>query len=116
MYLRAVIENSLKLNSTEIEQKQEILKTYDLIINQNYFSHEDNLLHQNEGLAMGAPSSALLSEIFLQYIESKFIIDILINHKILRYFQYVDHILIAYDLSIIDINSVLCKFNQMHRN
>lgn len=86
MYLRCIIESSLKLNSIETQQKQEFLKIYDLLINQNYFSHNVNLLCQNEKLPMGAPSSALLSKVFLQYIESNFITDILNINKVLEYF------------------------------
>jgi hypothetical protein len=59
-YLRDIIENSLKINSMKIQQTKDILKIYDLIINQNYFSHEGNILHQNGGLAMGSPSCALI--------------------------------------------------------
>jgi hypothetical protein len=65
---------------------------------------------------MGTPSSATLSEIFLQYIEENFIIDILINNKILGYFRYVDDTLMAYDQSVTDISSVLNEFNQIHQN
>jgi hypothetical protein len=39
---------------------------------------------------MGAPSSGLLSEILLQYIEENYIINILANNNILGYFRYVD--------------------------
>jgi hypothetical protein len=116
MYLRDIMENSLKLNSMEIRQTLEMLKIYDLLINKNYFSHEVNILHQNEGLAMGAPSSATLLEIFLQYIEENFIIDILIDNKILGYFRCVDDTFIAYDQSVTDINSVSNEFNQIHQN
>jgi hypothetical protein len=37
--LRHVIEDTLNYNLTEAKQKQEFLKIYDLIINQNYFFH-----------------------------------------------------------------------------
>jgi hypothetical protein len=35
-----------------------------VILNQNYFQHEDRIFLQKEGLAMGAPTSSILSEIF----------------------------------------------------
>jgi hypothetical protein len=57
--LRHITEDILDYNLTETKQKQEILKIYDLIINQNYFSHNGTVFHQKEGQAMGAPSSAL---------------------------------------------------------
>jgi hypothetical protein len=43
---------------------------------------------QQKGLARGAPSSSVLSEIFLQYLESTQIIDVLISNSILGYFRY----------------------------
>jgi hypothetical protein len=97
LHLREIIENSLMNNLVDTQQIQEILKIYDLVTSQNYFSHVDGILHQNDGLAMGAPSSAILSEVFLQYIEEIFITDILIQNKIIGYFRYVDDTLIIYD-------------------
>jgi hypothetical protein len=103
-------------NLVDIQQIQEILKIYDHTTSQNYFSHVDDILHQNDGLAMGAPSSAILCEVFLQYIEEIFITDILIQNKIKGYFRYVDDTLIMYDQTITNINTVLNEFNQIHHN
>jgi hypothetical protein len=100
----------------EVQQTQQTLKIYDLIINKNYFSHGGNILHQNEGSAMGTPSSTTLSEIFLQYIEDNFTVDIFLNNKILGYFLYVDDTLTAYDESITDISCLINQFNQIHQN
>ena len=43
---------------------------------------------------MGAPNSHIFFEIYLQYLENTKIIDILVEHNIIRYFPYVDDILI----------------------
>ncbi|GFG38459.1 hypothetical protein Cfor_11207 [Coptotermes formosanus] len=64
---------------------------------------------------MGAPSSAILSEFFLQYIESNQIINILTKNKILGYFRHADDILILYDHTSTD-NNLLNEFNQIHQN
>jgi hypothetical protein len=45
---------------------------------------------------MGAPSSAVLAEIYLQFIKCKNVYDILLKHKILGYYRYVDDILLIY--------------------
>jgi len=45
---------------------------------------------------MGAPTSSILSEIYLQYLENTEIFDILLKHHIIGYFRYVDDILIVY--------------------
>jgi hypothetical protein len=65
---------------------------------------------------MGAPSSALLSEIFLQYIEINHILNILTNNNILGYFRYVDDILIIYDHTTTNINTLLNEFNKIRQN
>jgi hypothetical protein len=100
---------------TETYYIQEMLPVYDLIIKQNYFSHEEHFWQQKEGLAMGAPFSALLSEIFLQFIEENYILNILTNNNILGYYRYVDDILIIYDHISTNINTLLNKFNQIHQ-
>jgi hypothetical protein len=59
--------------------------------------HIDHQYKQNEGLAMGAPTSAILVEILIQYIEHRNIINILQRHHITDYCKYVDEILIVYN-------------------
>jgi hypothetical protein len=86
-HLKHIIENGLKNNMIETQHIQEILTIYDLIVKQNYFLHNKKFWQQKTGLAMGAPSSALLSEIFLQYIEINHILNILTNSNILGYFR-----------------------------
>jgi hypothetical protein len=76
---------------------REIKLLTELIIKQNYFELNSKFYLQSQGLAMGAPSSALLSEIYLQYIEHNQIRDLLIKHKIISYHRYVDDILIVYN-------------------
>ena len=45
---------------------------------------------------MGAQTSSIFSEIYLQYIENTNILDILLEHRVTGYFRYVDDILIVY--------------------
>jgi hypothetical protein len=45
---------------------------------------------------MGAKSSTIHSEIFLQYIEFKFVIKIISKYKVLEYFLFLDDALIVY--------------------
>jgi hypothetical protein len=46
---------------------------------------------------MGAPTSAILAEVFLQYLEHRVIAEILNKHQITGYHRYVDNILIIYN-------------------
>jgi hypothetical protein len=62
---------------------------------------------------MGAPTSSLFSEIYLQHLEGTRIFDILVQHQIVGYFRFVDDILIAYRQSLTNIHEVLTKFNNL---
>jgi hypothetical protein len=96
-----------------VTKTNEYLKLYEVIRNQTYFTRSGNFYKQKEGLAMGAQSSAFLSEVYLQYIESNYVMDITTKYNILRYFRYVDIILIIYDSQNTDIHSVLNEFNKI---
>lgn len=56
---------------------------YDTVITQNYFTHNNTFFQQTNGLAMGSPSSETLMKLFLQYIESNFIVYLAEKHKLL---------------------------------
>lgn len=56
---------------------------------------------------MGAPTSCIFSEIYLQFLENTKIYDFLIKHRIIGYFRYVDDILIVYKDKITDIHKML---------
>jgi ABC-type nitrate/sulfonate/bicarbonate transport system ATPase subunit len=45
---------------------------------------------------MGAPTSSILSEVYLQHVENTMIYDLLIKHKVEGYFRYADDILVMY--------------------
>jgi hypothetical protein len=65
---------------------------------------------------MGAPSSAVLAEIYLQFLEHNNIYKTLIKHKTLGYFRYADGILLMYDDKHTDINLTLQEFNNILPN
>jgi hypothetical protein len=65
------------------------------ILGQNYFQFYNKVYKQKEGLAIGAPTTAVLSEIDLQYIQHICICKILQNNHISSYYRYVDDIVIV---------------------
>jgi hypothetical protein len=69
------------------------------ILEQNYFQFDNKYYKLKEGLAMGAPTSGILSEICLQYIEHTHVSKILQNHNIIGYYRYVDDVLIIYNIN-----------------
>jgi hypothetical protein len=65
---------------------------------------------------MGAPSSGVLSEIFLQHAEHPHLPRLTQKHKLINYFRYVDDILLIYDSLHTHIKDILDNFNSIHPN
>ena len=107
--------NILKLlctqNNIDKHISNEIITLTHTITNQNYFKFNNTYFAQTDGLAMGAPTSPTLSEIYLQYMENIHLYKILNKNNIIGYFRYVDDILIIYNQDLTDIDQVLDEFN-----
>jgi hypothetical protein len=101
-------------NETPITEKQGLGTLLNNILEHNYMQFNDQFYSQNEGLAMGAQTSAALAETFIQYLEHTKIIKILDKYQILDYYRYVDDILIVYNKNITDIENTLNAFNTVH--
>jgi hypothetical protein len=87
------MENDPEITKTTQEEITNILKS---IMEQNYFQVNEQYYAQT-GLAMGAPTSAILAEVYIQHMEHKQLYPILTRHQIMGYFRYVDDILIIYN-------------------
>jgi hypothetical protein len=68
--LPSILEKWCDSHSISSAIKQELLSITKLIIGQNYYKFRDRVYIKREGPAMGAPSSSILSEQFLQYLEN----------------------------------------------
>jgi len=108
--LMSLLEQELIAPQTQ----QEVLKWYDVITGKNYFSHNEDVILQYGGLAMGAPSSGLIAENFLQHTEHTHIPHLTQKHKILNYCRYVDDIFLVFDSTLTNINEILQDFNGLH--
>ena len=109
--LANIILNLRNNNYVDPTIRSEILHLCVTILQQNYFKFEDSFYIQNTGPAMGAPTSSILSEMYLQFLENTVLSNILIRHDILGYFRYVDDILVIYRENHTDIHEVLNLFN-----
>jgi hypothetical protein len=69
-------------NNVTAQNCNEMLQMCRLITSQNYFTFLSSTYIQHNGLAMGSPTSSILSEMYLQYLEHTKLIDILIKHQI----------------------------------
>jgi hypothetical protein len=63
---------------------------------------------------MGAPTSGLLAEFFLQHLEHLHISHLSDKHKIIKLVRYVDDILIIYDTNHTDVQNIPNDFNTIH--
>ena len=111
---RTILTDTLKYHQTDPQTQQELLMWYDVISRQNYFSHNQDLLSQRDGLAMGAPSSGLIAELFLQHMEHTHLTHLSHKHGIFDCFRYVDDILPIFNPELSDIQSILTDFNTLH--
>jgi hypothetical protein len=59
---------TLTHNNIPDNHKNENVTLVKVILSQNYFHNNNELYTQNEGLAVGVPTSAILAEIFIQYL------------------------------------------------
>jgi len=109
-----ILHSSLTRNEIDRHTITELMSWYEIVTQQNYFKNNDQIIIQKDGLAMGAPSSSIISEIFLQNIEQKHLPSIAKKHNLTNYFRYVDDILIVYDAQQTDIASLLADFNSLH--
>jgi hypothetical protein len=100
--------------TTKINTQQELLMWYDTITRQNYFTHKEQIVVQQDGLAMGAPSSGLIAEIFLQHMEHSHLPHLTYKHKIVNYCRYVDDILLIMDSNHSNKQDILDDFNSLH--
>jgi len=57
---RNTLSNIIDVNMLNTDIKYELLTWYDVITKQNYFSNKGEIIIQNKGFIMCAPSSAIL--------------------------------------------------------
>jgi len=58
---KQILSNILTYNVIDPNTKSEMLNVYEVITKQNYFTNNENIILQEDGLAMGAPSSSIIS-------------------------------------------------------
>jgi hypothetical protein len=83
-------------------------------VEQNYIQFDSEYYKQNDGIAMGPPTYAILEEIFIQYLEHIKVIEVLNKHHTVDYYRYVEDILIVYNVHTTNIHDTLTDFNTIH--
>jgi len=111
---KMIFVNILTQNLIAPQKQQELLRWFDIIANQNYFTQGNQIVLQHDGVGMGAPSSGLIAEIFLQHIEHSYITKLTEKHRIINYCRYVDDILKIFHPNHADIQEIINDFNSLH--
>jgi len=63
---------------------------------------------------MGALTSSILLEFYLQYLEHHKIYSLFLSHRVEGYFRYVDDILIVYNEDNTNVDTLLDCFNNLN--
>jgi hypothetical protein len=63
---------------------------------------------------MGAPTSAIIAETYLQNLEHNQIYNLLTQHRIIGCFRYVDDIPFVYDKNKTHIDTMITELNTIH--
>jgi hypothetical protein len=79
-----------------------------------YFAYKDRIIFQLDVLAMGAPSSRLIAELFLQHLEHSHLTQITQKHRLINYCRYVDDIFLIFDSEHTNTQKILEDFNSLH--
>jgi hypothetical protein len=95
---------------------EDLISLVELVLEQDYFTHNNSFYKQTFGLEMGAPTMPILSEIYLQYLEHHSIFKILYSQQTKVYFWYVDDILlfitpILWVSILLYVGSIICIHN-----
>ena len=89
---KQILADIIEHNPIDTQIKQQLLNWYDVITKQDYFINNKEIIIQNNGLAMGAPSSSITAGVFLQHTENSHLAHLAQKHKIINYFHHVDDI------------------------
>ena len=93
-----------------------IIKLLENIINQNYFSFQDQTYQTDKAVAMGSPISGTMAEIFLQQLENTHVKHLIEAKLLFFYIMYVDDILVIYDSTLTTPDSIQRYLSTIHNN
>jgi hypothetical protein len=124
MYVNLLIKGIIKTaqfwfnkrNNNNKEKNEQLVQLLNTIMNQNSFQYEGQIFQPQKVIAMGSPISGTMAEKYLQYLEATHIKHWLDSREIIFYKRYVDDILIIYDQSKTDEQTLLRQINKVDKN
>ena len=109
-----IIQQQLTVLDKDKNLIEQLVKVLRISLKQNYFSYNQEIYIQRDGLPMGSPLSPIISEIFLQQLELQHIEQIKQQFNIIFYGRYVDDIFIIYDDTLDNSDKITEHFNNLH--
>ncbi|KAJ8915301.1 hypothetical protein NQ315_014809 [Exocentrus adspersus] len=108
-----IVEDLLRFENVEDNIIVDILSILNFCLFQDFFTFNNKIYRQPDGLAMGSCLSPLLADIFMNFLENKFIITNN-NNEILHWFRYVDDCLCFLNCDRTGAEALLTKLNNVH--
>jgi hypothetical protein len=88
-YIKWKLQNYDSLSDLTILDIRDIMELLKICLSSTYFNYQNDFYHQKEGTAMGSPVSPIVSELFLQSLENKLIMN---DRHIYFWKRYVDDV------------------------
>jgi len=76
------------------------------MLNPNYFTYQNQVSRPTKKVVMGFPISGTITEVFLQSLERTHFKHILDQKLIIFYTRYIDDILIIYDTTQMNLDTI----------
>jgi hypothetical protein len=86
------------------------------ILEQNYFTFQNQIYQPDKGVDMGSPISGTAAEIFVQQLEKTHIKHLSDSSHLIFYARYVDDILIIYDSTLTSHTNIQHYMDTIHSN
>jgi len=83
-----------------------ICNLIEAMLNQNYFTYQNQVSRPTKEVAMCFPISGIIAEIFLQSLERTHFKPLLDKKHIIFYTRYIDDILIIYDTAQMNLDTI----------
>lgn len=111
-----LVKENLINNQISIIETDEVCSLLKVVLGQNYFSFNNKMYLQTEGLGMGAPLSGILADIYMNSLENKIINEVLNQDASFKWLRYVDDVWVKFNSSKITSETILNKCNSLNNS
>ena len=108
-----MVGNLLRSKDISEDKIVDILSLLNFCLSQDFFSFNNKLYKQPDGLAMGSCLSPFLADLFMDHLENNFILTNN-NSEIIHWFRYVDDCLCILNCDAHGAENLFKKLNNIH--